>query len=498
MSPTAPGKLVVVGTGLIGGSFALALKNAGKVGSVVGVGRGRDNLDQALRLGVVDRAYTRAEDWTAELADAALVLLATPVGEMPPLLAAIAPHLGPETIISDAGSTKQDVIVAARAALGAAFSRFVPAHPIAGSERSGAAAASVSLFRGRQVVLTPLPETDSAAVERVGEWWMQCGGIVTLLTPERHDALLSAVSHLPHLLAFALIGELADRPDAADYWRVAGTGLRDFTRLAESHPDMWRDICIANAVRLRADLSAYRQQLERIDAMLARADGAALGGLFARSARRERPCLPAGGGDDRLALRISAPSSFLTSLRSRACRDLAPAGIQEHFESRPAARRARAGDDRVDWIARCRRCHPARRSGRWACESNTTRRARPRSSRRCHAFPGAAREPLPRQRGHRLSPVTAALALSQGDYELSGAPRMHERPIGDLVDALRALGADIRYKAAAGFPPLTIAPGAVRAGGKVEIRGNVSSQCGDGAADGTAARERRDGCRGAG
>jgi prephenate dehydrogenase len=250
-------------------------------------------------LGIIDRAYTRDEGWTAELADATLVLLATPVGEMPALFAAIAPHLGPGTIVSDAGSTKQDVIAAARTTLGSALSRFVPAHPIAGSERSGAAAASASLFRGRQVVLTPLPETDPSAVERVREWWTQCGGIVTLLTAGRHDALLSAVSHLPHLLAFALIGEIASRPDAADYWRVAGTGLRDFTRLAESHPDMWRDICIANAVRLRADLAAYRQQLDRIDAMLASADGVALGRLFARSGAA-RAALLAGrrGGDD--------------------------------------------------------------------------------------------------------------------------------------------------------------------------------------------------------
>ena len=299
MSSSAPGKLVVVGTGLIGGSFALGLKEVGKVGSVVGVGRGRGNLDQALRLGVIDRAYTRDEGWTAELADAALVLLATPVGEMPALFAAIAPHLGPGTIVSDAGSTKQDVIAAARTTLGSALSRFVPAHPIAGSERSGAAAASASLFRGRQVVLTPLPETDPAAVERVRAWWTQCGGIVTLLTAERHDALLSAVSHLPHLLAFALIGEIASRPDAADYWRVAGTGLRDFTRLAESHPDMWRDICIANAVRLRADLAAYQQELSRIDATLARGDGAALGDLFVRAgAARAARLAGRRGGDD--------------------------------------------------------------------------------------------------------------------------------------------------------------------------------------------------------
>jgi prephenate dehydrogenase len=298
LSSKARGKLVVVGAGLIGGSFALALKHAAGVGVVVGVGRSRNNLEQALRRAIVDRAYTLDEDWTAEVADAAMVLLATPVGEMPALFAAIAPHLGPATTVTDAGSTKQDVIAAARAALGAAFSRFVPAHPIAGSERSGAAAASVSLFRGRQVVLTPLPETDSAAVERVRECWARCGGIVSQLSAERHDALLSAVSHLPHVLAFALIGELADRPDAADYWRVAGTGLRDFTRLAESHPEMWRDICIANAARLRTDLAAYRRDLERIDAMLARADGAALGSLFARSRDARAAWLAGRRGDD--------------------------------------------------------------------------------------------------------------------------------------------------------------------------------------------------------
>ncbi len=299
MPSPAPGKLVVVGTGLIGGSFALALKDAGKIDSVVGVGRGRDNLDQALRRAIVDRGYTADEDWKAELADAAMVLLATPVGEMPALFAAIASHLGPATIVTDAGSTKHDVIAAARVGLGAAFSRFVPAHPIAGSERSGAVAASASLFRGRQVVLTPLPETDPAAIACVRERWTQCGAIVTLLDAERHDTLLSAVSHLPHLLAFALIGDLAERPDVADYWRVAGTGLRDFTRLAESHPAMWRDICIANAARLRVDLSAYRAELDRIDAMLARADGAALGALFARS-RDARAAWLAGspGGDD--------------------------------------------------------------------------------------------------------------------------------------------------------------------------------------------------------
>jgi prephenate dehydrogenase len=283
VSSRTPDKLVVVGTGLIGGSFALAQKEAGAVGTVVGVGRGRANLELAQRRAVVDRAYTLDDDWAAELADADLVLVATPVGEMPTLFAAMAPHLGAATIVTDAGSTKQDVIAAARSALGRAFPRFVPAHPIAGSERSGAAAASSTLFRDRPVVLTPVSETDAAAVERVREWWTRCGGVVSLLDAGRHDAILSAVSHLPHVLAFALIAELGARGDAGDCWRLAGTGLRDFTRLAGSHPDMWRDICMANGARLRADLAAYREQLDRIDAMLAAEDAAALGGLFARA-----------------------------------------------------------------------------------------------------------------------------------------------------------------------------------------------------------------------
>ena len=295
MSVRSSGKLVVVGTGLIGGSFALALKAAGAITSVVGIGRSRANLDEALRRLIVDRVYALDDDWMPELGNAEIVLLATPVGEMPRLFGAIAPHLGAATIVTDAGSTKQDVIAAARSALGRAFPRFVPAHPIAGSERSGAAAASATLFHGRQVVLTPLPETDASALDRVRDCWTRCRAVVTVLAAERHDTLLSAVSHLPHLLAFALIGELARRPDAADYWRVAGTGLRDFSRLAESHPEMWRDICIANAARLRADLSAYRAELERIDALLAHADGSALGAVFAR-ARDARAAWVAGGG----------------------------------------------------------------------------------------------------------------------------------------------------------------------------------------------------------
>src|SRR5437763_10501526 len=258
-------KLVVIGVGLIGGSFALAMKRTGAAANVVGVGRSRSNLDVAVRLGLVDRAFALDEPWMTELRDAELVLLATPVGEMPRLLGAIASHLGFRTVLTDAGSTKQDVVEAARAKLGHAFPRFVPGHPIAGTEHSGPAAAFEALFRERQVVLTPVAETDPEAIARVAECWGRCGATVRRLDAARHDAILSAVSHLPHVLSFALMEELAARPDAAEHFDLAGTGLRDVTRLASSHPGMWRDVCRPNRDALRRDIESYRAEIDRID-----------------------------------------------------------------------------------------------------------------------------------------------------------------------------------------------------------------------------------------
>jgi prephenate dehydrogenase len=186
-------------------------------------------------------------------------------------------------VVTDAGSTKQDVVLAARRYLGAALSRFVPGHPIAGTERSGAAAASDALFRGRSVILTPLPETSADAQQRVADAWTACGGVVGTLEAARHDEIFAAVSHLPHALAFALVAQLAARADAADYLRYAATGFRDFTRLASSDPEMWRDVCLGNATALRRELSAYRAELDRLDALLVSADGDGLGALFERA-----------------------------------------------------------------------------------------------------------------------------------------------------------------------------------------------------------------------
>jgi prephenate dehydrogenase len=281
-------KLVVVGVGLIGGSCALALKLARAVGEVVGVGRTQANLDAALARSMIDRAFVLDADWSHEAADADLVLVAAPVAQFPALFALLARAIGPATIVTDAGSTKQDVIVAARAAFGDAFSRFVPGHPIAGTEHTGAVAAFASLFDGRNVVLTPLPETVREATERVATMWQTCGALVTTLEPQRHDAVFAAVSHLPHVLAFTLVAELAARPDAAAYFDHAASGFRDFTRIAAGSPEMWRDIALANRDALLAEIDRYGDALRHARTLVAAGDGDGLAALFGEASIARR------------------------------------------------------------------------------------------------------------------------------------------------------------------------------------------------------------------
>jgi prephenate dehydrogenase len=297
--------VAVVGVGLIGGSFALALREARRVGTVVGVGRGRANLEAALARGIVDRAVTLGEDWTREIEGADLVLVSTPVGEFPALFGALAARLRAHAIVTDAGSTKESVIAAARARLGTAFARFVPGHPIAGTEHSGASAAFATLFRDRNVVLTPTADTDRAALAAVASLWSACGAQVRELDPAVHDRIFAAVSHLPHLLAFALVDLLATRPDADDVFRFAASGFRDFTRIAGSSPEMWRDISLANRVALIAAIEAYRAELDAVAAMVASADGAGLEAVFARAAAARR----AWGATHRAAAAVPADGS---------------------------------------------------------------------------------------------------------------------------------------------------------------------------------------------
>jgi len=280
------GKIVVFGTGLIGGSFALALKEADAVEEIVGFGRTPATLRAAQQLGVIDRAGINP---THEIEEADIVLVATPVAQMPEIFARIAPYLGPRTIVTDAGSTKGDVVAAARAGLGERIHQFVPAHPIAGAENSGPGAARWDLYQRKKVVVTPLPENSDEALDHIKRAWSLCGADIYELTPEMHDRIFAAVSHLPHLLSFALVHELAIRPDADLFFTFAASGFRDFTRIAASHPEMWRDICLANREALLGELDAYRAQLDELRLALTGNDGERLEEVFdvARQARRD-------------------------------------------------------------------------------------------------------------------------------------------------------------------------------------------------------------------
>jgi prephenate dehydrogenase len=277
-------KLVIVGVGLIGGSFALALKDAGAVGRVLGVGRGARNIRRALDLKIIDAAGAFDE---ATFGDADLVLLAVPVGQMRAVMRSVAPLLGPRTVVTDAGSTKQDVVGLARRELKAVLSRFVPGHPVAGTEKSGAESALAGLYRGRKVVLTPIEGTDTCALALARAAWEACGASVFELTAREHDAVLASVSHLPHVLAYALVDQVARHKNAKQLFSYAAGGFRDFTRIASSHPEMWRDICLANKKALLAELDRYEGELERVRRILERGDGKALEALFsgARDAR---------------------------------------------------------------------------------------------------------------------------------------------------------------------------------------------------------------------
>ena len=289
-------KLAVIGVGLIGASCALALRAAGGVSRVVGVGRSQENLDRALARGVIDRGVLIAGDWTPEVADADLVLIAVPAAQYRPVLSTLGNVLHERSVVTDAGSTKQDVVLAARETLRGKLPQFVPGHPIAGNERSGADAGDPSLYVGRQVILTPLPETSPDAYALVADFWTACGARIARLDPARHDQVLAAVSHMPHLLASALVSELASRKDSAEYFGNAGSGFRDFTRIAGSSPEMWRDIALANRDALLVELAAYRTALDALALSIEHGDCAALDTMLSRASTARRQWGETAGG----------------------------------------------------------------------------------------------------------------------------------------------------------------------------------------------------------
>lgn len=273
-------RLAILGVGLIGGSVALALREAGAVREVVGYGRGRENLEQARDLGILDAIATTPAE---AVAGADVVLVAVPIGAMQELFAAIAPHLAADAVVTDAGSVKAAVIEAARAGLGAALARFVPGHPVAGTEHSGAAAAFSSLFRDRRTILTPTAETWDEAVERVCDLWMTCGASLSIMDAEHHDQVLAATSHLPHVLAYALVDTLARMSEHTEIFEYAAGGFTDFTRIASSSPTMWADIVVANEDALLPVVDGFIGDLKKLRTAIAEDDRGAILDTFARA-----------------------------------------------------------------------------------------------------------------------------------------------------------------------------------------------------------------------
>jgi prephenate dehydrogenase len=276
--------LAVVGVGLIGGSFAAALRRAGRVGRVLGIGRNGASLARARELGLIDEIATAAD--AAARAD--LILLAAPVGTFGAILADIGPALKPGAIISDAGSTKAEVVRVARAALGSRIGAFVPGHPIAGAERVGPDAADADLYTGRNVVLTPLPENAPEDIARVRAAWEACGARVLDMDAAAHDRVLASVSHVPHFLASAYVAQVARSADSACRLAIAGSGFRDFTRIAAGSPEMWRDIFLSNRGAMKAELAQVREVLDEAERALEQEDGASMLALLDQAARLRR------------------------------------------------------------------------------------------------------------------------------------------------------------------------------------------------------------------
>lgn len=282
--------ITIVGVGLIGGSFALALREAGHDAHIMGVGRNQQSLQRAVERGIID-------NWTCSVSEAVaesdLVLLATPVGAIDPVLQQIAPALKPDTIVTDAGSVKQSVIDSARTHM-QHFENFVPAHPIAGTEHSGVEAGFASLYRGKRLILTPVAETSPESVNTVAGLWQATGAVIEHLDPVHHDAVFAATSHLPHMLAFSLVETLYRMDKESPLLQHTGGGFADYTRIASSDPVMWRDVCLYNREALLASLAKFTDGLSTLVTAIEEKDGESLERLFTTAKEtRDSKILPA-------------------------------------------------------------------------------------------------------------------------------------------------------------------------------------------------------------
>ncbi|HCB12386.1 MAG TPA: prephenate dehydrogenase/arogenate dehydrogenase family protein [Gammaproteobacteria bacterium] len=275
-------RLCIIGVGLIGGSLARALREAGEVDEIVGCGRGEDNLRTAVRLGVVDRYDT---DPARAVTGADVVVVAVPLGAIAPVLRALVPHLSANTVVTDVGSAKGSVVADVERIYGAIPPNFVPGHPIAGTEQSGVEASFATLFQNRRVILTPLAETCATAHHLIRQMWALTGAEVIDMGVRHHDAVLAATSHLPHMLAYTLVDTLARLDDRAEIFRYAAGGFRDFSRIASSDPKMWHDICIANREQLLEMIALFSADLERLAEAIRSDDRATILATFQRAKR---------------------------------------------------------------------------------------------------------------------------------------------------------------------------------------------------------------------
>ena len=275
------GTVTIVGVGLIGASLGLALKKAGVVTKVLGVGRSKENLDQAQKMGAIDGVVDLVE--ATKQSD--VIVLCMPVAQMRAAFEIIEPHLEPRTMITDAGSTKGDVILAAKEVLGKKVCQFVPAHPIAGGAQHGASAAKADLFQGKQTIVCPLQENSPEDTTLIMGFWESIGSVAKKIGVVQHDAIYAAVSHLPHLLSYALMASVVNSEDADQKLDHVGAGFKDFTRIAASSPEMWRDICIGNRAAILQELDRYLLIVNHMRKLVAEGDGEGLEKLFNKASK---------------------------------------------------------------------------------------------------------------------------------------------------------------------------------------------------------------------
>ena len=275
-------KILIFGVGLIGGSIALSAKKSGFASDIVGVGRNQDNLNDAIKLKLIDRT---SQDLRKDISEAHIIVIATPVAQFPIILKLIQPHLSSHTIITDVGSTKTDVIESAKQILGPQSSQFIGGHPIAGSEKHGANAAHIDLFKNKNVILTADQDTSFEAKQKIEMLWKNAGAIVSNMSHNDHDKIFSTISHLPHLLAFSLVDMITHRKNANELLKFAASGFKDFTRIAASSPEMWKDITLANKKFILEDIQLFENQIKLLKEAIEQEDTKKILALFENASK---------------------------------------------------------------------------------------------------------------------------------------------------------------------------------------------------------------------